>query len=199
VFSPELKLSTAAHNVKAGDYVTIDAEFVERQESNAAILSYSFDGDKFEYANFSPAPGVIVVDAAYGTDFAKLTVVSMDYDLQSFGTIMLRSKEDATLANEYQSVSLAAQFVVKDSADDKVIRTSKGDVRFTTVGGVVGPVITGDTNGDGVVDLIDLSNMVDWFGFKSDDANWETLYTFFDYNNNGEIDISDISTVAQLL
>ena len=57
----------------------------------------------------------------------------------------------------------------------------------------------GDTNGDSIVDLLDLSDMIDWFGITSADAQWNSLYVFYDFNNNGQIDIGDIAVVAQML
>jgi len=47
--------------------------------------------------------------------------------------------------------------------------------------------------------LIDLSNIIGWFGTKRLDEegninpDWNTKYTFWDFNNNGEIDILDIA------
>ena len=193
-----LKLSTAAHNVKAGDYFTLNAAFDDRQDSNAAILEFAFDGSKFEYAGFSPAAGVTVVNTGYGAGCARITLISMDYDLKELGVIMLRAKEDAVLANEFQTVGVSADYVIKKADGTKEILAAAGSAKFTTLGGSGGgPALPGDTNFDGVLDLIDLSNMIDWFGLDTSDASWDTLYIFFDFNNNGAIDISDIAYVAQ--
>ena len=107
---------------------------------------------------------------------------------------MLRAKEGVALVNEFQSIALTADYVIKQSDGSKEILTGNASVRFTTGSG-----LAGDTNNDGVLNLIDLSNMVDWFGIRSTHADWESKYVFFDFNNNGEIDISDIAFVARLI
>jgi Ca2+-binding EF-hand superfamily protein len=54
----------------------------------------------------------------------------------------------------------------------------------------------GDTDGDGVITLIDISNIVDMFGVNSEDPLWAEA-RFFDFNNNNEIDIADIVVIAK--
>ena len=50
---------------------------------------------------------------------------------------------------------------------------------------------------------IQLSNIIDWFGFVKIDEegnvnpDWNTTYAYWDFNNNGEMDIFDISFVAK--
>ena len=195
--SAGISLTTSAHLVKAGDYFTLNTAFVERQQSNAAMLYYTFDDTKFEYAGFTAAAGVMVLNTDHGAGYAKLIVSSMNYDLLDFGDIMLRAKEDAALEREFQTVSVTAQYVQKKDDGSKKIMSADDSARFTTLGGSGGqPALPGDTNWDGVLDLIDLSNMIDWFGYTTATPDWDTLYIFFDFNNNGEIDISDIAYVA---
>ena len=59
--------------------------------------------------------------------------------------------------------------------------------------------LPGDTNFDGVVDLLDFSNMVDWFGIDSNHPEWYDFYVYFDFGNNGRIDIYAIAYVARII
>jgi hypothetical protein len=214
----DLKLSTKAHNVNVGDYFTVNAAFKEMQESNAVVLNYTFDGSKFEYAHFEAAAGVEAVDIRHGEGFARVTLRAPDYDAQNLGDIMLRAKENAVLVRGWETIAAIAEFVLRDADDEKTVDTVEASVSFITVGAirvpscdcddcdcnpcdcsVFIPGVPGDTTGSGDVTLIDLSNMVDWFGIGSSHLDWETKYIFFDFNNNGEIDIYDIVYVAKLI
>ncbi|WP_343256383.1 family 43 glycosylhydrolase [Ligaoa zhengdingensis] len=194
-----MTLTTDAHNVKAGDYFNVNASFISEQASNVVVLNYTFDGDKFEYANYTPADGIAVVDAQYGDGFAKITLMAPNYKVKQLGDIMLHAKEDAALNREQQGVQVNAEYVLIDGEGVKTIKEAAASTSFTTIGnGTTDPVVPGDTNDDGILDLIDLSNMIDWFGTTSGDEKWDVL-CFFDFNNNGEIDISDIAYLARQL
>ncbi len=199
-FTPSaISLTTDAHNVKVDEHFVLDATFNEVTGTNAAVLTYNFDGKLFDFANFTPAEGVTVVDRQYGEGFAKITVMAPDYETKELGSIMLHAKADAALVKEEQDVVLNAEYVVKNG-DDKTIETATAVAAFTTLGNGSGePAIPGDTDDNGELDLIDLSNMIDWFGTTDEDADWDEIYTFFDFNDNGEIDIYDISYVARAL
>lgn len=73
----------------------------------------------------------------------------------------------------------------------------QSDVSACSVQG--GPALEGDTNGDGRIDLLDLSNMIDWLGFNDSREDWADWHIYFDFNGNGEIDIYDIAYVARLV
>jgi hypothetical protein len=168
--------------------------------SNTAILTYTFDGDKFDFVDFKPAKGITLLRSVNEEKgVAKITISSMNYDLENLGVFTLVAKEDAQLSREYQSVSLAAKYVLKDEAGEKEILKTNASTQFTTLGGGDEPAIPGDTDDNGIIDLIDLSNLIDWFGKTSNDSNWTEQYVFFDFNNNGEIDISDVAYVAKLI
>jgi hypothetical protein len=79
------------------------------------------------------------------------------YDAKDLGDITLRAKEDAELVRGRRSVEATAGYVVRDEDGDKTIEATYAAVSFTTVEG-----IPGDTKDDGVVDLLDLSNVIDW-------------------------------------
>ncbi|MDR2671042.1 MAG: C69 family dipeptidase [Oscillospiraceae bacterium] len=197
----DLQLATEAHHVKAGDYFTVGTAFVKQMSSNTAVLTYTYDDSLFEYANFVPAEGVTVIDITHAAGSAKVTVAAMNYDLQNVGDLMLHAKPTAKLSNEYQSLSVHIAYVLRNNAWVKSIREDTASVSFTTVGNGGGgqPAVPGDTDGDGLVDLRDLSNIIDMFGVGSTDSQWTIRYVFFDFNNNGTIDISDIAYVAKLI
>ena len=198
--SDGIKLSTAAHLVKNGDYFTVNAAFDEPVNSNTATLTYTFDGGLFEYANYTVAKGVSVINREYGEGFAKITVMVPDYNTQDYGDIMIRAKEDAKLSMSREKIALSAEYILRGEDGGKTLNTASGSVSFTTLGtGTGGPAVPGDTNGDGSVNLLDLSDLIDWFGFDSTDPQWDTRYIFFDFDNSGTIDITDIAYVARLI
>jgi len=194
-----LTLTTNAVIVKAGDYFEVSATFADVLNSRAAQFFYTFDGDKFEYANFTGAPGVTVLNTASGDGFATITA-NIENAGTGMGKILLRAKEDAVLTRETQRVWLKVEYTLGNYPDTYVVG-AVGSVAFTTVGPGMGvpPELPGDTNFDGVVDLIDLANMIEWFGTGRTDPDWEIIYKFFDFNNNGMIDIYDITVVARLI
>jgi hypothetical protein len=199
VVEPELVLTTAAHNVKADEYFTLNAEFVNEKTSNAAMLSYAFDGGKFEAVDFIPADGVAVVNEEYGDGVATVTLMIQGYNAKNLGDLKLHAKVGAELVKEKQSVQVAAEYAVLGENGEKTIENAEAAVSFTTVGAGDQPYVDGDTNGDGVLDMIDLSNIIDWFGYNKERPDWELTYTYFDFNNNGLIDISDVTHIARLI
>jgi outer membrane protein assembly factor BamB len=64
------------------------------------------------------------------------------------------------------------------------------------------PPIPGDLNGDGHVNLADISQMVLWYGMTSSNPNWNVpnppwvAPSAADYNGNGRIDLVDLVTEA---
>ena len=195
-----LRVSTGAHHVQAGDYVSLDTGFVVPVSTNVVVLKYNFNGNLFDYASFTPADGTTLLKTEFGDGFATLTVMIPDYNAKALGALMLYAKAD-TLPTGIQSVSVSALYVLKDSQAKKTVEsTAVAAASFTVIGaGGDGPEILGDTNYDGKLDLIDLSNMIDWFGIDSSDAGWNSIYIFFDFDNSGNIDIFDIAYVARLI
>ena len=195
-----LKMSTDAHLVTNGSYANLLTEFVEPVNSNTAILRYTFDTALFNFADFHPADGVTIISKEGTEDGAKVVVMVPNYDTMIYGTIAIYAKADALLTNGKALVNVSVDYVVKDAADVKEIQNATASTSFTTRGNGTGePENIGDTNADGVVDLLDLSNMIDWFGFTDVDTAWDDLYVFFDFNNSGDIDIYDIAYVARLI
>jgi len=196
-----IRMTTNAHLVEPGDYLEISTAFVEERESNAITLIYTFNGNILEYANFTTAEGATVVDTRFGEGSARITLMVPDYDAEELGRLMLRVREDSNPVRGWQTVSLNAEYVLRDEYGEKTIEATQASVRFVTFGTGDGgePPVRGDTNGDGVVDLLDLSNMIDWFGIDRSNPNWFSFYVFFNFSNSGQINIFDISYVARLI
>jgi hypothetical protein len=197
-----LKLSTDAHLVANDDYANIQTAFGEAVNANTAILRYAFDTDTFEFADFHPADGVTVISKDSTESGATVIVMVPNYNMQFFGALTIHAKPNAPLSNGSASVYVNAEYVVKDETGGKEILFAEASTTFTTRGNGSGgwePTMMGDTNADGVINLIDLSNMIDWFGITASDAGWTAIYTFFDFNNSGAIDIYDVAFVAMLL
>lgn len=198
----DLVLSTEAHNVNVGDTFEINASFKKELSCNAVILNYTFNSEKFEYVPeaYNAPAGVGVVDEQYGEGYAKVTLMVPGYNAEDLGEITLKAKEGAVITRGRECVWAEAEYVLKDELGNKTVTASISSVSFVTIGDGSGqPVVLGDTNGDHVVDLLDLSNMIDWFGITSHDPNWDSDYISFDFNNNGQIDIYDIAYVARLI
>jgi hypothetical protein len=193
-------VETDAHNIKAGDYVNVNTRFTLPQKSNAIVLDYTFDGAKLAYSGFETADGVSEIDFKFGEGWAKITLMAPSYNVESLGNLVLVTKAGAEIIREKLTVNAEAEYVTLGDDDVKTIQNSVASVSFTTTtGGGDTPGLEGDTNGDGVVDMIDLSNIIDWFGKDADDADWEDLYTYFDFNHNNEIDVFDVTYIALLV
>jgi len=186
-----IELTTDAHLVQAGDEVALNTAFNPEADSNTAILTYSYDSSLFNYTDFAAAEGVSVVDTKEADGQVIVTVMKQDYAMSEIGALVLTAKEDAEIAGGKTVAMVEAEFVVKNG-DEKVINTAFASVSFLT-----GAAVEGDTDFDGDIDIIDLSNLIDWFGTTDAAADWSDLYIYFDFNNSGSIDIYDISYVAK--
>jgi len=154
--------------------------------SNVATLEYAFD-NALAFENFYPAEGVQVLDVESGEGFARITVMVPDYNTQTFGELRLETVDILENSRQY-NVAVSVELVLQ-AGDTK--RLVSG---ITASTGITGVSLRGDFNGDGVVDLIDLSMIVDAFGATPGDARWNPL---MDLNGNGIIDIQDIVYVAR--
>ncbi|MDR1158184.1 MAG: metallophosphoesterase [Oscillospiraceae bacterium] len=187
-----LSITCDANLVKKGDYFRVAAAFVETVQSNAAILDYAFDTEKYAFRGFTPSEGMSVLNTATSESGVRIAVMMPGYGAKELGQVLFSAREDAALQNEDNEIKLTLHYVVKDEAGGKLIRVAAADTAFTSSGGTLG---TGE-NGD--VTLIDLSNVIDMFGADTAHANW-SKYRFYDYNNNGAIDIQDIAAVAKMI
>jgi hypothetical protein len=181
-----LRLATKAHLVKKGESFSANAYFREAVNSNAAVLTFDFDTDKFAYEDFTPAEGVALLDTASTATGVQLTVMKQDYNTKDYGVILFSAKEDVNLGNEENELTLTVDYVLKLEDGTKEVKTEVASTIFTTT-----------TIEEGDVSLLGLSDVIDAFGMTNRHPDWNQ-YKYFDYNNNNMIDIFDIVSVAKL-
>lgn len=186
-----LNLNTEAHLIRPGETFSFDTYFAESVNGNTAILRYSFNPEFFECLGFTPAEGVTTISVDISDGEVKAFVMVPNYEMSSLGELTLRAREDAPHSDACYTMSLLAEHVVKNAEGAKETVTTGLSTVFVTL-----VSLKGDTNGDNLIDLFDLSNIIDWYGFDTNNPDWYEKYVFFDFNNDGEIDISDISYVA---
>ena len=199
MFKP-LDVTTTANLVKKGEYFDVTASLPETTTVNAVSFVLNYDPDKFEYcgnlgadpAQDSYIDGVTYLTSDVGDGNVKLTLMIPDYKAKDLVSLRFRAKENADIQNADNSITATADLVYKTSEGSKFVFTVSGSTEFTSSGN------PGDTDEDGKVTLLDLSNVIDMFGVKSGDALW-TKAKFYDFNKNKVIDIADIVTVAKLI
>ena len=181
----------------AGDEVKLTASFDTPVDTNVAILNYVFDTNSFGFKSFEAPAGAKVILAEPTEEGAVVTLMLVDgkndwMNVKGLGTITLVAKEDSdTLAimamsaesgDSVNKVYLNVEFVV--DKDNKVAKTGIGLYEFVV-------------NSKTTFTIIDLSNIIDWFGVTSRDAAWREA-RFWDFGGDvGVIDILDIVFVAK--
>jgi len=189
-----VKVKTSKNLVKKGDIFDVAVSFLDKTLTNAVRVLLKFDGNMFEYRSVrEEIDGVTRLTSESGDGELAMTLMIPDYNAKDLLNLRFKAKEDADLQNEDSSIIAVVEYVYRDDSGVKNIATSIGSTSISTIGG-----IPGDTDGDGVVTLIDLSNIIDMFGVKKGDAQWSQA-RFYDFNNNEEIDIADIVYVAKLI
>lgn len=194
ISAAELKLSTDKDYVYTGQYFNVAAEFDPAVNSNAASLAFTYDADIFEYCGFTAASGLtdFKIDSGMAGKVAVILGGLSGYGISDLGSLLFYVKDGADVQAGDKTIRAGAEYVNLQDGE-KTMLSASATLAINAIAG-----IPGDTNGDGVVNLIDLSNMIDWFGVKAGDALWSTV-KYFDFNNNGEIDISDIAYVASII
>jgi len=194
-FAPyDLHLECDKGIVRKDDYFNIITKLNTNLNSNTIAITYLFDGTKFRYRGFTPAEGLSILNSKI--EDGKVTFILAKlagYGIKDIGKALFSPKEDVVLGNGYSSMEASVDVVVQDDTGEKEIRKAYGTIEFKT-----GTELAGDTNADGVIDLIDLSNIIDYFGVTQEDSEWREA-EFYDFNNNGEIDIADIVVVAKAI
>ena len=182
-----LILSTNKNIVRPDEYFNVSVSFLEKMESNVIKLDFSFDSDKFDFAAYTPADGAALITREYGAGYASVLVMVPDYQMESLGELMLKTNSGAAVTSS--EIKANASFVERDGNGDKIIKEATGSyIQKTNNAGTE----------EFVVDIIVLSNLIDVFGRTSDHPDWDN-YSYFDFNGNGEIDVQDIVTLAQMI
>ena len=188
--SGALNVAADKYQVKKGESFTVGVSFKEQIVSNTAILAVDFDAEKFQLRGFTPAEGVTLLNQEVRDGTVFLTVMVDDYATTAYGDLEFSAHDDVALDDVENTVCVAVQYVVKDEDGEKTVETAYGSTGIYTV---VDPF-------EGLeVSLIDLSNIIDIFGYNKSTEGWFERYRAFDFNGNGEIDISDITYVASLI
>lgn len=198
--SHKLNITSNADLVKKGDYFDIAVSFKKVTSTNAVSVVLSYDQDKFEYAGNLSADrsqdsyidGVTYLTTDVGDGSVRLTMMIPDYKAKDLVSLRFRAKENADIRNADNLFTATADFVYKTYEGQKSLASASSSINITTVAD------PGDTDGDGLVTLLDLSNIIDMFGVKIGDELWSEA-RFFDFNGNKEIDIADIVAVARLI
>ena len=182
--------SANGHNiVRPGDYFEVSAGFNVEQESNTAIITFTFDDELFGFGQFIPGEGVQVLNTNAAPGEVHITLMVLGYDMQDLGRITLYAKEDAQFESTDQLIRADIEYVLRLADGEKVIRSAYGEIYVRTM----------HLPWEGEVTLIDLSNLIDWFGYDYTHEDWDSTIRYWDFNNNGTIDIYDIVFVAQLI
>jgi hypothetical protein len=190
VVDPEpisLNLTSDKSIVGPDQYFNVAVSFDAAIESNVMSIEFRFDADKFDFASYTPAAGATILKRESGDGYAKIMVMLPNYQAESLGTVMLKAKSTVGITNS--TITATATFVLRDANLDKVIAEACGSYTQKTSN-------AGTTEFQ--VDLIVLSNLIDAFGMTSTNPAWSSV-SHFDYNGNGEIDIFDIVTIAQMI
>jgi len=164
----------------ANEGVAVNVAFENEENSNITILTYTYDAEQFAYGSFVPAEGVTVLDedtSVPGVVEVKLMKADASYGMKGLGELVVTPLADGG------KIAVDAEYV-ELTDDGKVVRTASEN---TTI--VIRTVPENLT-------LIDLSNLVDWFGYDAQTEGWKKEYRYWDFDNSGVIDIYDISFVA---
>ena len=183
----ELDMTTDKNIVRPNEYFNVAVSFPEKMASNVIKLDFTFDSDKFDFAAYTPADGATLLTREFGNGYASATIMVFDNEMESLGKLMLKANPGATVSSSL--ITAAATFVEKDKNSGKAINKATGSYYQKT---------NNAGTEEFIVDMIMLSNLIDAFGMTCDHPDWENC-GYFDFNGNNEIDIFDITTLAQMI
>ena len=181
----KIELSIDKHLLNKDDYFNVTASLSKPLESNVAVLDFMYNTDEIEYAGYSLPTGVQYIRSELIEGGVRLIVMVPDYAMQDLATILFQAKE--TVIGTDELFKVVGRFAVRSGEEKDTVVLSN---------------ILGYNPADNPFlidfDLIYLSNVIDAFGKTNKDADWPA-YRRYDYDNNGEINIVDVTYAASNL
>gem|GEM_PF-2554184 len=198
-------LEVAPDTIFRGDEKSVTFDFVVKKLNGVSAMQggVTLANDRFEITNITAADEDALLTktiAADGqsADFILFKLPAFEnvfrYDAVSV-TVTLKDGEepidleDLTALIDDLKVSLEGAWV-----DSEIVIAAA----TTTIH--VAPDNLGDVDGDGDVDLTDLTLAMSYFGAKESDRNWFADYIFYsDVNADGIIDMEDLCMISDLI
>jgi len=196
---PTYVLESEGGNLFIGDVVAITPKFDVTVDSNAAILNFCFDPEKLSFAGFAPADGVSALYMDIETPgVATVCLMVNDYNTTEYGTLYLEAVTDLVGAEDWYDVYSTALLAVRLPGDEEAKAKTSFEASYVYAAVPSTPGLVGDSDFNGVLNLIDLSNILDVYGMTSEHPEWDR-YKHMDYVQDGAILIEDIVFVAMLV
>ena len=120
-----------------------------------------------------------------------MTLTAPDYELFHLGSLSFSVGEASEPQDGEILLSAFVEYVVQGADEEKSIRNTNADISILLAE-------PGDINGDGQTDLLDLSDLTDYFGMDESNNGWEDVQ-WFDKDGDGSIGIGDIAYLAKAL
>lgn len=175
------ELATQRGTLMEGETFTVTPNLGNELSSNAAVLNVKFDKDVFTFNGVTSDAITIIGEPEETAEGVKITVANLeDYNLTALGDLSFTVKDGAPYGDS--TVEVLVEYVFKKD-DDKAIGTAGAGFEFLI-------------RGMPEYNLLTLSDAIDFYGVTSNDVAWDEA-RFFDFNGNGQIDINDITFIAQ--
>ncbi|MEM0058435.1 MAG: cohesin domain-containing protein, partial [Candidatus Bathyarchaeia archaeon] len=168
-----------------------ESGFFQSVIRNVAVINVEVN-PSIIYENFKVNITVTVLNKGDLAETFNVTIYYNNEPIKSLKIVNLQPKEDITIVVEWDTKGIPPGiYMIKAEAHPVPYESDIIDNVF--VDGRVNICITGDINGDGVVDIIDLAAVGLAFGAKLGDPNWNPRA---DLNLDGLIDVYDLVIVA---